>query len=117
MLYTNLKHIETAAEHLQIIAAHEKVVVICGRMNPHCVLVYRMAEELVDKYKDVKFFDLEFDNPESLVIRSLPEGRDFSGIPFTIYYKNGIVVKVASGLVNIEEMMADLNELVVSTVN
>jgi len=98
MLYTNLKHIESATDHAQIISEHENVVIVCGRMGPMCVPVYRIAEELEREYNHVKFFDMEFDNPESQVIRALPEVRGFMGIPFTIYYKNGEVVKATSGI-------------------
>ncbi|MDP3912884.1 MAG: thioredoxin family protein [Bacteroidota bacterium] len=100
MLYTNLKHIESADKLAQIISEHENVVVICGRMDPMCVPVYRIAEELEGEYSQVKFFDMEFDNPESQVIRALPEVRSFMGIPFTIYYKNGQVVKATTGIQN-----------------
>ncbi|MDP2891024.1 MAG: thioredoxin family protein [Bacteroidota bacterium] len=98
MLYTNLKHIEIAAELAQMISEHKNVVVICGRMGPMCIPVYRIAEELEKEYAHVKFFDMEFDNPESQVIRILPEVRGFMGIPFTIYYKNGQVVKATTGI-------------------
>jgi thioredoxin 1 len=110
MLYTNLQHIESAAEHARNVTAIENVVVICGRMNPQCVSVYRIAEALEDAFKNVKFFDMEFDNPESQVIRSLPGVTGFSGIPFTVYYKNGSVVNVTSGLQLKEDMIGLLNE-------
>jgi len=73
MLYTNLKHIESAAEQVEIINENSQVVIICGRMGPMCIPVYRIAEELETEYKHVKFYDMEFDNPESDIIRSLPE--------------------------------------------
>jgi thioredoxin 1 len=98
MLYTNLKHLETAAEHASAISENENVMVVCGRMGPMCIPVYRIAEELEATYKNVKFFDLEFDNPESLVIRNLPEVHGFKEIPFIVYYKNGSVVKATSGI-------------------
>ena len=98
MLYTNLKHIETAAEHAIAISENENIVVVCGRMGPMCIPVYRIAEELEAKFVHVKFFDFEFDNPESQVVRKLPEVQGFKGIPFTIYYRNGIVAKATSGI-------------------
>ncbi len=67
MLYTNLKHLETAAEQASVISENENVVVVCGSMGPMCIPVYRIAEELEAKYKQVKFFDMEFDDPESQV--------------------------------------------------
>ncbi len=98
MLYTNLEHIESVAEHAKILSENENIMVICGRMGPMCIPVYGIAEELEDEYKHVKFCDLEFDNPTSSVIRNLPEVRGFMGIPFTIYYKNGKVVKATSSI-------------------
>jgi len=98
MLYTNLKHLETAADHQKAITGNENVMVICGRMGPMCTPVYGITEALEGEYSHVKFFDMEFDNPESHVIRSLPEVRGFMGIPFTIYYKNGKVVRATSGI-------------------
>jgi thioredoxin 1 len=100
MLYTNLKHIPTAADHACIISDNENVMVICGRMGPMCIPVYGIAEELEEEYGHVKFCDMEFDNPESYVIRTLTEVRGFMGIPFTIYYKNGKVVKATSSIQN-----------------
>ncbi len=98
MLYTNLKHLESAADHQKAISENENVMVICGRMGPMCIPVYGIAEELEEEYRNVQFYDMEFDNPESQVIRTLPEVRGFMGIPFTIYYKNGKVVKATSSI-------------------
>lgn len=97
MLYTNLKHIESAAEQAKIINENEHVVVICGRMGPMCIPVYRIAEELEEEYSHVKFYDMEYDNPESAVIRISPEVYNLLEIPFSIYYKNGTIVKATSG--------------------
>lgn len=110
MLYTNLKHIETAEEHNKIISDNENVMVICGRMGPMCIPVYRAAYELESDYSHVKFYDMEFDNPESYVIRNLHEVRGFMGIPFTIYYKNGKVVKATSSIQSKEQITAILDE-------
>ena len=110
MLYTNLKHIETAADHAKMISENENVMVICGRMGPMCIPVYGIAEELEDEYGHVKFYDLEFDNPESHVIRNLPEVRGFMGIPFTIYYKNGKVVKATSSIQSKAQVKAILDK-------
>jgi thioredoxin 1 len=110
MLYTNLKHLESAADHKKAIGENENVMVICGRMGPMCIPVYGIAEELEDEYKHVKFYDMEFDNPESYVIRSIPEVRGFMGIPFTIYYRNGIVVKATSSIQTKDQVTAILNK-------
>lgn len=110
MLYTNLKHIESAADHKRAISDNENVMIICGRMGPMCIPVYGIAEELEKEYSSVKFFDMEFDNPESYVIRSIPEVRGFMGIPFTIYYKHGKVVKATSSIQSKEQVTSILNK-------
>ena len=117
MLYTNLKHIESAADHAKIISENENVMVICGRMGPMCIPVYGIAEDIEDDYRHVKFCDMEFDNPESYVIRNLPEVSGFTGIPFTIYYKNGKVIKATSSIQNKEQVTAILNKEFAATVN
>jgi len=110
MLYTNLKHLESAVYHQKAISENENVMVICGRMGPMCIPVYGIAEEFEGEYKHVKFFDMEFDNPESHVIRNLPEVRGFMGIPFTIYYKNGKVVKATSSIQTRDQVKAILDK-------
>jgi thioredoxin 1 len=117
MLYTNLKHLESAADHQKAIAENENVMVICGRMGPMCIPVYRIAEELESEYKYVKIYDMEFDNPESHVIRSIPEVRGFMSIPFTIYYKNGKVVKATSGIQTRDQITVILDKEFAVTVN
>jgi thioredoxin 1 len=115
MLYTNLKHLESAADLKRAISENENVMVICGRMGPMCIPVYGIAEELEDEYEHVKFYDMEFDNPEAHIIRSLPEVRGFMGIPFTIYYRNGQVVKATSSIQNRDQITSILdNEFSVS---
>ena len=116
MLYTNLKHITSAEEHARIISENENVMVICGRMGPMCIPVYEIAEDLEDEYAHVKFYDMEFDHPEAHVIRNLSEVRGFMGIPFTIYYKNGKVVKATSSIQSKAQITAILDAEFSSTV-
>ena len=82
----------------------------CGRMGPMCIPVYRIAEELEKEYTNVKFYDMEFDNPESHIIRNLQEVKGFTGIPFTIYYKNGKVVKATSSIQTKEQIKSILEK-------
>lgn len=110
MLYTNLKHLESIADHNKAISENGNVMVICGRMGPMCIPVYGIAEELESEYEHVKFYDMEYDNPISDVIRIIPEVRGFRGIPFTIYYKNGIVVKATSGIQSKEQVKSILDK-------
>jgi len=98
MLYTNLKHVETAADHQKLISENENVMICCGRMGPMCIPVYGIMEDVEDQYKHVVFADMEFDSPEAHVIRNVPEVRGFMGIPFTMYYKNGKLVKATSSI-------------------
>ena len=98
MLYSNLNHIESAEQHSRIISENKNVMIICGRMGSMSVPVYRIASELENEFSNVKMFDMEFDNPESQVIRNLPEVNSLTEIPFTIYYKNGQLVKATAGI-------------------
>ena len=110
MLYTNLKHLESAADHKKAISQNENVMVICGRMGPMCIPVYGIAEEIEDEYQHVQFYDMEFDNPESYVIRTLPEVRGFMGIPFTVYFKNGRVVKATTSIQTKDQVQSILDK-------
>jgi thioredoxin 1 len=110
MLYTNLKHLESITDYNKAISENGNVMIICGRMGPMCIPVYGIAEELETEYKHVKFFDMEFDNPISEVIRNLPEVRGFMGIPFTIFYKNEKVVKATSSIQTKDQVIGILNK-------
>ena len=109
MLYTNLKHIETAAEHQKLISENENVMICCGRMGPMCIPVYGIMEDLESQYANVKFADMEFDSPESHVIRNVPEVSGFMGIPFTMYYKNGKLVKATSSIQSMTQVRTILD--------
>ncbi len=100
MLATDLQHIETEEQLKKIISENENVMVCCGRMGPMCVPVYGIMEELESVYKHVKFYDMEFDIKDADAIRRLPECRSFTGLPFTVYFKNGKVAKATSSIQN-----------------
>jgi thioredoxin 1 len=104
MLQTNLKHVELEAQYNEILQNNENVMICCGRMGPMCVPVYDAMEDLEKEYTNVKFYDMEFDIPDAQVIRNLPECRGFMGLPFTVYYKNGKVVKATTSLQNYEQI-------------
>jgi len=74
-----------------------------------CIPVYAEMEELEKEYTNVKFADMEFDQPDSKVIRDLPECRNFYGIPFVIYYKNGKVAKATSSIQSKEQITNNLD--------
>jgi len=109
MLQTNLNHINSAEEYNKVLAENEKVMISCGRMGPMCIPVYATMKELEPEYSHVAFYDMEFDHPDATVIRNLPECRGFMGLPFTVYYKDGKVVKATSGIQNREQIVEILD--------
>ncbi len=110
MLNTNLKHLLTAEQHQEAISENENVMICCGRMGPMCIPVFGVMELIEGNYSHVKFFDMEFDNPEAHVIRNSQECRGFMGIPFTMYYKNGKVVKATSSIQTLNQVKDILDE-------
>ena len=110
MLYTNLNHIESATDLWQVIHDHENAMIVCGRMGPLCIPVYRIAEELASRYTSVKFFDMEFDNPELDDIHRLTEIRDWKEVPIVLYFKNGNVMKATSGIQTSEQIISILDQ-------
>lgn len=104
MLDTNLKHIESADEWQKFISENENVIICCGRMGPMCVPVYAAMEDMEGEYEHVKFADMDFDIPAAHVIRNTPETRGFMGLPFTMYYKNGQVVKATTSIQSEEQV-------------
>ncbi len=110
MLMTNLKHIESADEHKKFIEENENVMICAGRMGPMCLPVYDIMEEIEDDYTNVKFADMEFDIPDAHVIRNAPECAGFMGLPFTMYYKNGKVVKATTSIQDMDQITEILND-------
>ena len=109
MLYTNLNHVESAQQLEKVINENENVMVCCGRMGPMCIPVYGIMEELEPVYGHVKFFDMEFDNPEAQVIRNAPLTSGFMGLPYTIYYKSGKMVKATSSIQTMQQVKTILD--------
>lgn len=110
MLATPLQEIESKSELEQLIDGNENVMVCCGRMGPMCLPVYDIMEELEEEKEGVKFYTMSFDNPDSAVIRNAPECSGFMGLPFTMYYKNGKVVKATSSIQNMDQITNILDE-------
>ncbi len=109
-LTTNLEHIASENEFKEVLKNNENVMICCGRMGPMCLPVYGAMEDLRNDYKHVAFRDLLFDSPHSHVIRNLPECKGFMGLPFTIYFKNGKVIKATSSIQSKENISTILNE-------
>jgi len=100
MLHTNLDHIESDEAFQKLLADNPNVMLCCGREGPMCLPVYDVMENLRDKYPGVAFRDMAFDGPAAHNIRSLPEVRSFTGLPFTIYFRDGKVVTATSSIQN-----------------
>jgi thioredoxin 1 len=45
-----------------------------------------------------------FDSPEAAIIRNHPACASFAGLPFTMYYKNGKVVKATTSIQSMEQV-------------
>ncbi len=117
MLSTNLKHLTSENDFRDTLKAHENVMVCCGRMGPMCIPVYEVMEGLQDEYNHVAFRDMEFDSPDARVIRNLPECSSFRGLPFTVYFKNGKVVKATSSIQTKEQITSILDQHLPVTAN
>jgi len=109
MLNTNLRHIESIDEHDKFIKENNNVMICCGRMGPMCIPVYNTLELLEKEYLHVKFADMNFDGPAAQIIRYAPECDNFMGLPFTVYYKNGKIVKATSSIQNKEQIESILD--------
>jgi thioredoxin 1 len=111
ILDTVLKHVETKKELQELIATKKNVMVCCGRMGPMCLPVYDVMDELEKsgKYDHVEFRDMLFDSPESDYIRKLPECSSFRGLPFTVYWKDGKVVKATSSVQTKDQVQSILD--------
>jgi thioredoxin 1 len=75
-----------------------------------CIPVYGAMETLESQYNHVTFRDMEFDSPDAKIIKSLPECRNFRGLPFTVYYKNGKVVAATASIQTKEQIKEILDQ-------
>ena len=104
MLDTSLKHLETEQAVKEVLENNENVMICCGRMGPMCIPVYRIMEGLENTYTNVTFRDQDFDIPAAGSIKSLPECASFSGLPFTVYFKNGKVTAATTSIQSKDEV-------------
>ena len=111
MLQTNLEHVNSVEELQALIENNEKVAVCCGRMGPMCIPVYDVFDVFQGKYPDVQFRDMDFDIPAAAAIRNLPECSGFRGLPFTIYYRNGKVVKATTSIQTAKQIKDIISEV------
>lgn len=110
MLQTNLQHVQSEEEFRQTLKDNENVMICCGRMGPMCIPVYEVMEDIRDDYKHIAFRDMEFDSAHSHVIRNMPECQSFRGLPFTVYFRNGKVVKATSSIQTKPQVTGILDE-------
>jgi thioredoxin 1 len=54
---------------------------------------------------------MEFDIPDAIAIRGLPECSTFRGLPFTVYYRNGKVVKATTSIQNAKQIKDIISEV------
>jgi len=111
MLETNLKHLEDKKGIDEVLKNNEKVMICCGRMGPMCLPVYVVMQNLESKYPDVQFRDMDFDIPIASFIKYLPECSSFMGLPFTVYFKEGKVVKATTSIQNEKQVVDILDEV------
>ena len=111
LLQTVIHEIETAKELEQIINENENVMVCAGRMGPMCIPVYDDMEELEEERPTIKFYSMGFDTPEAGAIRNAPECRGFMGLPFTVYYKNGVLEKATSSIQNRQQILSVIDSI------
>jgi thioredoxin 1 len=110
MLQTELQHLNTEEEVRELVKANPFVMICCGRMGPMCIPVYEAMHQLEPRYSHVVFRDMDFDAPDASAIRTLPECRSFMGLPFTVYYNNGKVVRATSSIQSEDQIVHILDE-------
>ncbi|MCK5683681.1 thioredoxin [bacterium] len=111
MLDTSLKHLESSEEIKELINDNMNVMICCGRMGRMCIPVYRVMEQLETEYKHVQMRDMEFDISGASFIKKLPECSYFMGLPFTVYFKNGEVVRATCSIQNEKQIRNILDEV------
>jgi len=83
-------------------------------MGEHSIPVYRIAEALQTEYPHVKFFDMEYDNPELEFVKNLFHDSPGDNIPLLFYFINGEVVYKSRGIKTKKEIENIINQSMVS---
>jgi thioredoxin 1 len=109
MLNTKLEHLTSREEIADLLKNNQNVMVCCGRMGPMCIPVYWAMEKLQNQYPHVTLRDMEFDIPAAEFIKGLSECVSFMGLPFTVYFRDGKVVKATSSIQSEKQVIAILN--------
>ena len=111
MLNTELKHLESIEATETLIKNNDNVMICCGRMGPMCIPVYAIMGKLEKQYPNVVMRDMDFDIPAASFITELPECALFMGLPFTVYFKNGVVVEATTSIQDEKEITSILNRV------
>ncbi|MCD4812315.1 thioredoxin family protein [bacterium] len=111
MLNTKLEHLESIEVFEDLLKNNKNVMICCGRMGPMCIPVYRLMEKLEKQYTHIKMADMDFDISAADCIKNLPECNNFMGLPFTVYFENGKVVKATTSIQNEQQITGILNEV------
>ena len=104
MLYTDLKHIERNTDFERVLKENENVAIICGRMDYNSISAYRIASELIEKYQNIGFFDLEWDNPEFEFLHRLTSTQLNTEIPYIILLNHGEIVKITTDVSDVNRV-------------
>ncbi|MDA3817244.1 MAG: hypothetical protein PF486_07700 [Prolixibacteraceae bacterium] len=115
MLYTNLNHIETATQYHEALLNNANVMMICGRMGEYSIPVYRIVEALQKEYPQVKFFDMEYDNPELKFVENMFNDSHGANIPFLLYFINSEMVYHSWGIKTKNEIENIINQSIINT--
>ncbi len=110
MLETRLPHIESKEELEKVLNNNENVMICCGRMGPMCMPIYVIMKSLEEEQSHVIFRDIDFDIPSAAYIKTLPECSYFMGLPFTVYFKKGLVVAATTSIQNREQIVEILDD-------
>ena len=82
----------------------ETIYVLSGQLR---IIAGSSMEKLESKYPKIQFRDMDFDISVASFIKNLPECSLFMGLPFTVYFKNGRVVKATTSIQN-EKQIVDI---------
>jgi thioredoxin 1 len=111
MLVTNLAHVENKKQFDELLKDNKNVMICCGRMGPMCIPVYKVMARLQPQYAHVQFRDMDFDTPVAMAIRGLSQCASFMGLPFTVYFRDGKVVRATSSIQNEKQIVSILDDI------
>lgn len=86
-------------------------------MDHKSIMVYRMAEELQEKYKELAFFDMETDNPETAIVLQSAEISRENNYPLILLYRNGKLINASFGIQSNSALKEMLHKQFSETIN